>query len=171
MMLRLCQHHTIDQDSRDFTCLGLSEPRSAIRSTCAITSPSELRTAIAIASASSVSASFFHGDVSVRIGGRAADNSDIDRECAIEKKRLAFDLDKADEIVFGAVVDLTTTMARIDKRSKPHPCDMSGALCCDVAKQVRNYALRKIVRLNLIGNRQALKFRHQPPVSADHAPH
>src|SRR5207342_690923 len=29
------------------TCLGLREPRSAIRSTCAITRPPELRTAIA----------------------------------------------------------------------------------------------------------------------------
>jgi len=40
------------------TCLGLREPRSAIRSTCAITRPPELRAAIAIASTSSVSASF-----------------------------------------------------------------------------------------------------------------
>ena len=40
------------------TCRGLSDPRSAIRSTCAITTPPELRAAIAIASTSSVSASF-----------------------------------------------------------------------------------------------------------------
>ena len=40
-----------------FTWRGLSVPRSAMRSTCAMTMPPELRAAIAIASASSVSAS------------------------------------------------------------------------------------------------------------------
>ena len=40
-----------------FTCRGCSEPRSAMRSTCTITMPPELCAAIAIASASSVSAS------------------------------------------------------------------------------------------------------------------
>ncbi len=40
-----------------FTCRGLSEPRSAMRSTCAITMPPELRAAIAMARPSSVSAS------------------------------------------------------------------------------------------------------------------
>ncbi len=39
------------------TWRGLSVSRSAMRSTCTITMPPELRTAIAIASASSVSAS------------------------------------------------------------------------------------------------------------------
>jgi len=41
-----------------FTCRGLSEPRSAMRSTCTITMPPQLRAAIAMASASRVSASF-----------------------------------------------------------------------------------------------------------------
>ncbi len=40
-----------------FTCRGLSVPRSAIRSTCTMTMPPELCAAIAIACASSVSAS------------------------------------------------------------------------------------------------------------------
>jgi len=48
---------------------------------------------------------------------------------------------------------------------------MSRALCCDVAKKVRNHALRKVVRLDLIGNRQLLQFRHQTPVSPDDAPY
>ena len=40
-----------------FTCLGGSEPRSTMRSTCTMTTPPELCAAIASASASSVSAS------------------------------------------------------------------------------------------------------------------
>ena len=40
-----------------FTCRGLSDPRSAMRSTWAMTMPPELRAAIAIARPSSVSAS------------------------------------------------------------------------------------------------------------------
>ena len=40
-----------------FTCRGFKLPRSAMRSTCAITMPPELRAAMAIASASSVNAS------------------------------------------------------------------------------------------------------------------
>src|SRR5207342_1253164 len=97
--------------------------------------------------------------------------SDVDRECATKKKLLAFDVDEADKIILGAFVDLATTKARIDKSSKPHSCEMSRALCCDVAKKVRNHALRKVVRLDLIGNRQLLQFRHQPPMPPDHAAH
>jgi hypothetical protein len=41
-----------------FTCRGLSVPRSAIRSTWTMTTPPEFLAAIAIACASSVSASF-----------------------------------------------------------------------------------------------------------------
>ena len=62
-------------------------------------------------------------------------------------------------------------MARIDKSSKPHACEMSRTLCRDVAEKVRDHALRKIVRLDLIGNRQTLQFRHQPSMPADHATH
>ena len=60
-------------------------------------------------------------------------------------------------------------MARIDKRSKSHACEVAGALRRDIAKQVRNHALWKIVGLDLIGNGQFLQFRHQPPMPPDHA--
>src|SRR4029077_15929968 len=58
-----------------------------------------------------------------------------------------------------------------DKSSKAHSCEMPRALRSDVAKKVRNHALRNIVRLDLIGDRQSLQFRHQPPMPADHAAH
>src|SRR6185295_2612855 len=67
--------------------------------------------------------------------------------------------------------DLATAVALIDKCFKPHAVKMPGALFCDVAKKVRNDALRKIVSLDLIGDRQLLQFRHQPPMPADHAAH
>src|SRR6185295_18126943 len=67
--------------------------------------------------------------------------------------------------------DLATAVALIDKCFKPHAVKMPGALFCDVAKKVRNDALRKIVSLDLVGDRQFLQFRHQPPMPADHAAH
>ena len=47
----------VDEAPGIFTCRGLSVPASAIRSTCAMTSPPELCAAIASASVSTVNAS------------------------------------------------------------------------------------------------------------------
>ncbi len=51
---------TTQSTSTPGTCTwrGLSEPRSAMRSTCTMTMPPELRAAIAIARASRINASF-----------------------------------------------------------------------------------------------------------------
>src|SRR5262249_34627578 len=93
------------------------------------------------------------------------------RKRAIKKKFLAIDVDEADKLIFRAFVDLAATMARIDKRSQSHPREVSGALCCNVAEQMRNHALGKIICLDLVGDFQLLQFRHQPPMSANYASH
>jgi hypothetical protein len=107
---------------------------------------------MAMARASRVSASF--GDVSVWIGCCAANNSDVNRECTIKKKLLAFDLYQPDQLIGGAFIYLATPKARIDKSSKSYSCEVTGALCRDIAKKVRNHTLGKIVGLDLIGNCQ-----------------
>ena len=39
----------------------------------------------------------------------------------------------------------------------------------DVAEQVRDHALRQVVGLDLVGDRERLQLRHQAPVAADDA--
>ena len=98
----------------------------------------------------------FHGDVSVRIGSGAADDADIDRERAVEEEFLAVDLDQPDQILLGAFVDLAAAMTRIDEGPEPDPGDVSRPAGGDVAEQVRNDALRKVVRLHLVADGKAL---------------
>ena len=112
-----------------------------------------------------------HRDVAVGIGGRSADDADVDRECPIEEKLLALDLDQPDQILLGAFVDLAAAVARIDERSEPDAREVSGPPRRDVAEQVRDDALRKVVGLDLVGDRETLQLGHQSPVSADHPPH
>ena len=154
-----------------FTCRGLSDPRSAMRSTCTMTMPPELRAAIAIARPSSVSASRLHRDVAVGIGGGAADHADVDRKGAIEKVLLVAQRHERDEILGGRGVDLAAAVARIDERAEPHPRQVSRLARRDVAEQMRDHALRQVVRLDLIADRERLQLRHEAPVTADHAFH
>src|SRR3954447_167739 len=78
----------------------------------------------------------FHGDVAVRIGGRAADDANVDREGAVEEEFLAVDLDQPDDIVLSALVDLAAAVPRIGKGSESHPREVAGSLGGNVAKQV-----------------------------------
>src|SRR5262249_32616158 len=113
----------------------------------------------------------FHADVAVGVGGRAADDADVDREGAVEQELLAVDLDQPDDIVLGALVDLAAAVPRIGKGSEPHPREVTGSLGGNVAEQVRDDALWKIVGLDLVADRQPLQLGHQAPVAADDAPH
>jgi len=47
---------------------------------------------------------------------------------------------------------------------------MAGLARGNVAKQMRDHALRKVVSLDLVVQREALQFWHQPPVTANRAP-
>ena len=60
-----------------------------------------------------------HRDVAVGIGGGSAHDADIDRECPVEEKLLAVDLDQPDQILRGACVDLAAAVARIDEGAEP----------------------------------------------------
>src|SRR5262245_47928510 len=48
---------------------------------------------------------------------------------------------------------------------------MTGPFRRDVAKEMRNNALRKVIGLYPVLDGEALQFWHQAPVPADHAPH
>jgi hypothetical protein len=59
----------------------------------------------------------FHRNVAIGVGGGAANDADVDREGAIEKKFFAANLKNADEIVFCAFIDLAAAVARVNERS------------------------------------------------------
>src|SRR6516162_1744760 len=48
---------------------------------------------------------------------------------------------------------------------------MTRPFRCDVAKQMRNYALRKVIGLYPVLDSETLQFWHQAPMPADHPPH
>ena len=50
----------------------------------------------------------------MRVGGRGADQRDVDRGRPVEQPLLAFDLDQLDEVLGGRGVDLAAAEPRID---------------------------------------------------------
>src|SRR5262245_11967138 len=79
---------------------------------------------------------FLHGDVAVRIGRSAANDADIDRKRAIKKKFFAIDLDKANEVVVGALVYFAAAIARIGECSETNAGEMTRSLGRDVAEEM-----------------------------------
>ena len=84
MVFGLREHDAIDEHARNDYLRGLSDSVAAMRSTCAMTSPPELRAAIAIARLSSVSASRSIVMLPGGIGGRAAQDRDLNRKGFID---------------------------------------------------------------------------------------
>ena len=68
-----------------------------------------------------------------------------------------------------ALVDLAAAEARIDERPEPDARQQSGLARGDVTEQVGDDALRQVVGLDLVGDRERLQLGHEPPVAADHA--
>ena len=111
---------------------------------------------------------FLHGDVAVGIGRRSPDDADVDRERAIEEELLALDVHRTNEIFLGAFVDLAAAVARVDEGAEADAREMSGPPGRDVAEEMRDDALREVVGLNLVRDREALQLGHEPPVPPNH---
>ena len=109
------------------------------------------------------------GDVAVRVGGGAAQESDVEREAAIEQPFLAVDLHDPDEVFGGHRVDLAALNDADRRRCRCRPGERAGLAGGDVAVEVRDDALRQVVGLDLALERQAADLRDQAPVAADHA--
>ena len=110
-----------------------------------------------------------HRDVAVRIGGGAAKDPHVDRKRAVEEILIVADLHQRDDILGCGLIDLAPAEAWIDESADPDSRQQSRLARRDVAKKVRDDALRKIVGLDLVGDRQRLQLGHEPPVAADHA--
>jgi hypothetical protein len=134
-----------------------------------MTMPPEFLAAMAIAWASSVSASFLHGDIAVRVGGGAADDPDVDRKGLVEQVLLAVDFHHPHEIGGGHRVQLAAAKARVDEGTQADAGNRSRFARGNIAKEVGDHPLRQVVGLNAIGHRQLLQLGNQAPVTADDA--
>ena len=110
-----------------------------------------------------------HRDVAVGVGGRAANEADVDRERLVEQVFLAADRHQRDEVFLRARVDLAAAVARVDERADADPRQRPGLAGGDVAEEVRDHALRQVVRLDLVADGERLQLGHEAPVPADDA--
>ena len=98
------------------------------------------------------------------IGGGAADDADIDwtSPCRTAHSSPPHG-DEFDEVLGGARVDLAAAEAGVDERAEADPGQVAGAAGGDVAKQMRDDALRQVVGLDLTGDGQLPAVRGTRP--------
>ena len=150
------------------TWRGLRLPLSATRSTWAMTMPPELCAAIAMASASSVSASFSMVRLPSASPVVARMIPTWIGEGLVGEAFLAAERHPLDEVLGGLRVELAAAVLRIDEGLHADAGDMRGTMRGDVAEEVGDDALRQVVGLDGIVDRHLLELRHKPPVTADH---
>ena len=143
-----------------------------MRSTCTITRPPQLRAAMAIDSASSVSAS--RSIVMLPSGSAVVPRTmrDVDREAPCRTgtpRRRSASASPGPRCV--RALSLPPPRRGSTKVPRPMRREVPGLAAGDVAKQVRDHALRQVVGLDLVVDRELLQLRHQAPVAADGALH
>jgi hypothetical protein len=87
---------------------------------------------------------FFHRDVAVGIGGRAADDPDVDRERLVEEVLDAADGHQLDELLGRAGVELAAAEARVDECAQAYRGELARLVGGDVAVELRDNALRQL---------------------------
>src|SRR5205085_1135691 len=81
------------------------------------------------------------------------------------------ELDPFDEPRRSALIEPPTAEFRIDERPQPHMRDASRPPGRDVAKELADHPLRKVVAFDLSRQSEPAEARREPPVSADAARH
>ena len=129
--------------------------------------PPELRTAMAIARASSVSAS--RSIVMFPSGSAVVPRIDPDGDWKrlVEQVLLSSDGKQLDQIFGRARIDLASAEPRVDESAKADAGEMTRAVGGDIPEQMRDDALRQIVSFNLVADGQLLHLGHEAPVAAD----
>ena len=110
-----------------------------------------------------------HAEVAGGVGGGGADEGDVDRERLVEQPFLAVELDQADELLGRGGVDLAARLARVDEGAQADLGEGAGLAGGDVAVEVRDHALRQVVGLDPVLDRQPADLGDQPPMAADDA--
>jgi hypothetical protein len=98
---------------------------------------------------SSVRASL-HGDVTLLVGGSAAQEGYVYREGPVEEVFRAVELEHLDEVLGSHLVHLAAFEARVHEGAFADCRDHTWPAGGDLPKQVRDYALRETVSLNLV---------------------
>ena len=112
-----------------------------------------------------------HRQVAVLVGGRAADDRDVDREGVEEQPLAAAQGDDLDEVLGRAGVLLAAGLARVDVRAQPDLGDDARPPGGDLAHELREHALRERVRLDLVRLDQRPEPRLVADVAADRPAH
>ena len=109
---------------------------------------------MAMASASSVSAS--RSIVTLPSASAVVPRmmADVDRQGLVEQVFLAAERHQLDQIFGGHGVDLAAAVARVDEGAQADRGDDARLAGGDVAKQVADDALRQVVGLDLVVDRQ-----------------
>ena len=90
-----------------------------------------------------------HGDIPGGIGGRAAQDRDLNRKGFITQPRLAADIDQFNQIFMRAFIEFAAAETRIDEGSHPNLCYKSRAARGNITEQMRDDPERQIVGFNL----------------------
>ncbi len=112
-----------------------------------------------------------HRQVAVLVGGRAADDRDIDRERVEQQPFATAQRDDLDQVLGRARVLLAPGLARVDVRAQADLGDDARPARRDLAHQLREHALRERVRLDLVGLDQRPEPRLVADVAADRPAH
>ena len=110
----------------------------------------------------------FHGEIPVGVAGGGADDPDVDRKSLVGEAFLARDRDALDEVLLRAGVELAPAVLRIDEGLHADAGQVAGPTSGDVAEEMGDDALRQIVGLDEVVDRELLDLRHETPVPTDH---
>ena len=110
-----------------------------------------------------------HGDVAVRIGGGAAQQRHIERQRLVEQVLRATEGDQLHAVLGRPLVDLPATVPRVNERAQSHPGQQAGLAGGGVPEQLRDNALRQIMRLDLVAHRHLPQLWRHAPMTA-HGP-
>ena len=111
----------------------------------------------------------FHGDVAVLVRGRAAQEAGVDRERLVEQKLLAPERHELDEVLARAPALPAAAVARVDEGVEPGPRQEPRPSGRDLARQLRQRALRQRVALDHVGDGKVRDLRRVDEGAADDA--
>ena len=110
-----------------------------------------------------------HGDVAVLVRGRAAQEADVDRERLVEQELLAPERHELDEVLGRAPALAAAAVARVDEGVEPGLRQEARPSGRDLARQLRQRALRQRVALDLVRDGKVRDLRRVDEGAADDA--
>ena len=108
-----------------------------------------------------------HGGVAARVGGGGAQEGDVDREGAVEQPLLAVDLEEADDVFSGALIDAAALLARVDEGAQADLGEHARLGAGDFAVELGDDTERQVVGLDAVLDRHLGELRDERPVAAD----